>query len=189
VDEASEAIENVKKDTEGVTYTTKTRGERKLEAARPAGEGFYSIVEHHGHTHLAYVLELPQDLGEVQHAFNIEKEGSYVIAVKNPESPAPFGVPSAQLKEELPSHLQALFHGRKWIPVVRPELLDYKGTEIIIIGASDDLKQEFGELGAEMEKEEQRDMKKLRPASKLFEELHLDKKKYFPQPLLQGDWK
>jgi hypothetical protein len=29
-----------------ITYSTKTRGERKLEAARPAGRGFYGIIRH-----------------------------------------------------------------------------------------------------------------------------------------------
>lgn len=40
-------------------YRTKTRGERELPAARPAGEGVYAIVRHGDHTHLAYKLELP----------------------------------------------------------------------------------------------------------------------------------
>lgn len=33
-----------------------------------------------------------------------------------------------------------LFHGRKFVPLDPPSFLDHKGTEIIIIGASDDLK-------------------------------------------------
>jgi len=185
VDEASEEIENVRKDVDSVTYSTKTRGERKLEAARPAGEGVYAIIEHKGHTHLAYVLEQPEHLGEVQKAFNIEKEGSFIITVKNPAHPLSFG-PSE--KEELPSHLLGVFRGRKFAPVNPTELLDYKGAEIIIIGASDDLKEEFGELGLELEKDEQEDAKKLSD-HKLFDELHLDKKKFLSQPLLQGDWK
>jgi len=41
-------------------YETKTAGERDVYACRPAGEGYYGIVTHHGHTHLAYLLEEPQ---------------------------------------------------------------------------------------------------------------------------------
>src|SRR5581483_12308992 len=43
-------------------YETKTRGVRVKPAARPAGEGVYAIVRHENHTHLAYVLELPDKL-------------------------------------------------------------------------------------------------------------------------------
>src|ERR1043166_2659015 len=49
-------------------YDTATRGERTQPAARPAGEGLYAIVDHDSHAHLAYVLELPKELGPVQPA-------------------------------------------------------------------------------------------------------------------------
>jgi hypothetical protein len=32
--------------------------------ARPVGEGKYAIVDHNNHTELAFVLELPKELGE-----------------------------------------------------------------------------------------------------------------------------
>jgi hypothetical protein len=41
-------------------HETKTRGTRIQPQARPAGEGRHAIVDHDGHRHLAYVLELPQ---------------------------------------------------------------------------------------------------------------------------------
>jgi hypothetical protein len=44
------------------------------------------------HTHLAYVLELPEEIGEVQEAFNISKEGSYIVTVKNPSAGGPVGL-------------------------------------------------------------------------------------------------
>lgn len=44
--QTSEEIKDVKADLKAVTYTTKTRGERRLEAARPAGRGFYGILTH-----------------------------------------------------------------------------------------------------------------------------------------------
>jgi len=89
---------------------------------RAVGEGVYGIVEHQLHTHLAFVLELPHEPGEVrsnkpcpesililkglccgggltvqvQRCFNIPKEGSYHIVVRNPDvSP-----PSEEEKEE-----------------------------------------------------------------------------------------
>ena len=31
-----------------------------MDAARPVAEGYYTILDHSGHTHLAYVLEQPR---------------------------------------------------------------------------------------------------------------------------------
>ena len=69
------------------------RVRRWINNSSPCGEGVYGIVKHKNRTYLAYVLELPELpgiqklvrahlLGEVQHAMNIEKEGSFVISVK-----------------------------------------------------------------------------------------------------------
>jgi len=46
------------------------------------------VKHEQGHTHLAYVLELPKELGEVQKAFHIHEEGSFIISVKNPKREA-----------------------------------------------------------------------------------------------------
>ena len=55
----------------------------------PAGEGKYSIVKHDGHTELAYLLELPEIPGPTQREFEIKKEASYIISVKNPDINVP----------------------------------------------------------------------------------------------------
>src|SRR2546423_16532 len=70
-------------------YTTETRGKRRIAAAAPAGEGKYSIVKHAGHTELAYLLELPEIPGPTQREFEIKKEASYIISVKNPNISVP----------------------------------------------------------------------------------------------------
>jgi hypothetical protein len=74
------------------TYQTKTRGERLQPETRPAGEGRYAIVDHHGHSHLACALELPQEPGEAQRALGSEPQGSYIVAVRNPDAPTPPGI-------------------------------------------------------------------------------------------------
>lgn len=43
-----------------VRYRTKTRGLRDEPEARPVAEGVYALVRHGDHTHLTYVLELPE---------------------------------------------------------------------------------------------------------------------------------
>jgi hypothetical protein len=47
--------------------------------ARPVGEGRYTIVDHEGHSHLAYALEHPQQPGEAQRAMQIEPEASRAL--------------------------------------------------------------------------------------------------------------
>ena len=85
------------------------------------------------------VLELPKELGPVQEAMNIEEEASYVIAIKNPEIPAP---PEAGLtgpqEVEYPKALQEKFEGKRFIPP-NPSLLDYEGAELILISAAEDV--------------------------------------------------
>src|SRR5919198_1361113 len=109
-------------------YTTETRGKRRVAAAAPAGEGKYSIVKHYNHTELAYLLELPEIPGPTQREFEIKKEASYIISVKNPNVSIPgFAAFSEDKKpEEYPRHLMEKFGDRRWINVEDPELLNYE---------------------------------------------------------------
>jgi len=189
IDLASENLADIDQELGEKTYTTKTSGERHLKGARPAGEGIYAIVEHHGHTHLAYVLELPHDLGDVQEAFHIHKEGSFVITVKNPNAASSGGWFNAPQKSvHLPSHLQDVFGDKKFSKANPVELLDYTGMQLILIGAAEDVVEELGKTGEEIEELEKMDAKRLSD-DKLFQELHMTKKEHPPEPLLTGEWK
>lgn len=88
------------------SYETKTKGERTIHPSRPMvgymkivcqygryyslhvtllyyqGEGVYEIATHNGHSHLAYMLTLPDKPQEVQEAFNIEEKASIIMSVK-----------------------------------------------------------------------------------------------------------
>lgn len=154
VAEATSRPVEVREELERTTYPTKSRGMRVEPEARPAGEGRYALVDHDGHTHLAYVLELPAEPGPAQQAFHITKEASYIIAVRNPESPAP---PGAGLRPErradYPQEVLERFRGRRFIPVDTPQLLDHEGAEFVLIGASEDPE---GELGIQIDAEEER---------------------------------
>jgi hypothetical protein len=192
VDKVSKRIEDLDKQLGSVTYTTKTRGERHVEGARPIGEGVYALVKHHGTTHLAYVLELPEEPTGIQKAFNIAKEGSYVISVKNPDAPG-VSFMRKEKKAEYPEELKKYFVGKtgtqlRFTTNVHPTLLDYEGTEILFISASDDLKEEFGEVGEYIEELEHVDAKKV-TSDKLWKELHIKKTDFPAEPLLQNEWK
>jgi hypothetical protein len=126
------------------SYVTKTRGERLQPEARPVGEGRYAIVNHGGHGHLAYVLERPRQPGEAQRALQIEPQASYIVAVRNPDAPAPPGLEFSADGPALPQRLLGRFRGRRFAPLDTPEWLDYERTELIMIGAARDATRELG---------------------------------------------
>jgi len=183
------------------TYETKTKGTREVQPVRVVGEGVYELISHgdNDQVSLAYVLEVPQEPGEVQAAFNVEKEASYIVQVKNPKASSSgsgrFGLPSHQ-RPTYSEDVQAKFKGvrveeRKWIPLV-PATLDHVHTELLFIGEADNLLDEFGEVGAALEEEEREDEQRAQKelGSKLddkpYQELHMSKKEF---PEAEHQWK
>jgi hypothetical protein len=141
-------------------YDTKARGTRVQAEARPAGEARYAIVEHEGHTHIAYALELPRRRGEVQKALGIERAASFIAAVRNPDAPAPrgTGLPSRE-RADFPKRLLELFRGRRFAPLAPPDFLNYEGAEIVLIGAAEDAERELGiDFDAQRERLETADL-------------------------------
>lgn len=78
----------------GSTYQTSTRGERTVEEARPYAEGVYAITSTYRASHLAYILTIPAELGEIQANFGLYQRGSWIVQAKNPKFPGP---PSGRL--------------------------------------------------------------------------------------------
>jgi hypothetical protein len=143
--EVAERPADLRDDVGPRVYATKTRGVRVQPEARPAGEGRYVLADHDGHTHLAYGLELPPEPGEAQRVFGIRRQASYVVAVRNPDAPAPpgTGLPRSR-RPELPPELRARFGDRRWIAIDDPALLDHEGVELLLIGASPAAEEELG---------------------------------------------
>ena len=113
--------------------------------ARPVGEDRYALADHNGHTHVAYVLELPHEPGEAQELFGICREASYVVAVRNPDAPAPPGAGlSSRQRPDLPAEIREPFASHRFIAVNLPDILDYAGVELVLIGASKDAERELG---------------------------------------------
>jgi hypothetical protein len=161
-----------------LSITQKQGGRRRLSAAAPAGEGKYTIVKHDNHTELAYILELPELPGPAQREFEIKKEASYIISVKNPDIRVP-GFAASEKDPEYPKTLKEKFGDRRWINVEDPELLNYEGTQLLLIGArKKDVEEELG-VDIDEKKETER-------SADLFKELKLRKGQVPLKPLLKG---
>src|SRR5919107_2423568 len=161
-------------------YTTETRGKRRLAAAAPAGEGKYTIVKHQNHTELAYLLELPEIPGPTQREFEIKKEASYIISVKNPDVKVPgFAAVSSNKKLEYPKRLKDKFGDKRWISIEDPQLLNYENIQVLLIGArKKDVEEELGiDIDEERETESTAD---------IFKELKIRKEQVPLEPLLKG---
>jgi len=180
VAEVSSNPDEVEDELDPKRYFTQTRGERLRPAARPAGEGVYLIARHRGHTHLAYVLELPAEPGPVQRALNIGQEGNYIVAVKNPMTPPArdTGLDRGRAAD-FPRNLQLRFRGRRFIPLDPPDFLDHEGAEIVLVGA----KRSVRALGLNLEPRHETEA-----TAEIFTDLRMEKALHPVGPLLEGKW-
>jgi hypothetical protein len=161
-------------------YETKTRGERLLPAARPAGEGVYALLRKDNALHLAYELELPEQGGPVQKALNIAPKASFVLSVRNPEKGAPRAVGrSREDQPDYPKALQQEFRDRRFANE-DPRLLDFEGAEIILVGARSDPEKAY-KVDLEAEDEDE-------GSAEIFKELRFAKSRHPVRPLLSGEW-
>lgn len=177
-----------------MTYETKTRGERTRPEARPYAEGVYALVKEGRNSHLAYILTIPQQLGNVQSDFGIHDRGSFIMQSKNPEYPGP---PIAQLPQrpEYPEQIQEKLKGYRWRPT-EPEFLDYPNAQFLMIGSAHghlgkageahiddkDIKEDPSQELDQLEGENEERVDSLSGDHSIFEELGAEAKKYESLP-------
>ncbi|KAI3936733.1 hypothetical protein MKW92_043048 [Papaver armeniacum] len=151
-------IDDVKTALKGEEYDTATRGHRHTSPARALAEGIYRILRHKPggkktHTHLIYKLEFPpeDEKNEPQESLNIEREGSFLIQIKNPDQHNPqgsggggFGGLQTKRRAAFPAHLQGQFGKLRYSAADPPDFLNYEGCEFLLISASDDIEEELG---------------------------------------------
>ena len=163
------------------TYDTKTRGERHVAAARPAGEGVYCFLERSSSLYFAYQLELPDKPGEVQKAFNIAPRASFAFSVKNPQKPSPTGTGLDEAREvSYPKSLQKIFRDRRFA-VEDTRLLDYEGAQFILVGARSGRRLEEG---VDLEAAEDEEI----ATADLFKRLNIKRGDRPLEPLSKGEW-
>ena len=165
------------------TYETKTRGDRTQPAARPVGEGLYKIVLTENQTRLVYALELPDEIGTAQQAFNISETGNYIVSVKNPDTPTPQGAgfQDAERKADFPKRLQKRFQDRRFIAVDPIDFLDYVGAELILISTDSESAEDIGVSLNPKEEDES--------TAEVINNLKMRKSRHPLDPLLKGKLK
>ncbi|KAF8537104.1 hypothetical protein BDD12DRAFT_746177 [Trichophaea hybrida] len=169
------------KHLKGRTYQTKTAGERTDFPAQPIGEGVYAITKSNNErqSHFAYMLTIPEEPNELQGDFGLKDKGSFVISVRNPQTPAPpnVGIPDPA---EYPKEIMEEFRGLKW-GAVQPKHLDYQNTEILFIGEKNFPHEGDHKRTAELDLLEEEDEKRvahLKGSESVFSDLELNKKDF-----------
>ncbi|KAJ5220342.1 hypothetical protein N7468_009546 [Penicillium chermesinum] len=179
------------------TYQTKTKGERTTQEAKPYAEGVYAITSTTRASHLAYIITLPKELGEIQENFGLHERGSWIAQSKNPKFPGP---PVGQLPKdpEYPEPVKEKFGDLRWVPL-EPEFINYPNAQILLIGEAQDSLGKAGvaegkkepheqEPGQELEKLEQENESRtqaLKGDETIFQDLGIFAKSY---PQLPTTW-
>ncbi len=98
---------------ERVTVTTCT-----IKAKHIAGNGKYIMVNRdERRTSIHYLLELPSEINNIQNIFNIIKEGSFFLAVKNPKMKTTLAAGFNQFQDvKFSPEIQQKFGSSKWLP-------------------------------------------------------------------------
>lgn len=118
----------------GSDYATKTAGTSHQPPVTPLAEGVYAITSTGRESHLAYIITIPSELGEVQKDLGLKDRGSFVTSVKNPTTPAPNNASLPQ-GPDYPKELLDEFRGLRWTPLA-PKFLDYANAQFLVIGES-----------------------------------------------------
>jgi hypothetical protein len=158
---------------------------REGDIARPVGEGKYAIVNHSNHTELAFVLELPKELGEAQKELGIEKEASYIITVINPKiTRRGEHLPTTEEAPRYPeSILKDFSDDENFVPLSRNlKFIDYQNTQIILIGARKGKATLTQELGITVENENENER-----SADIFTRLRIQKDQVPIKPLIRGE--
>lgn len=118
----------------GSEYSTQTTGTRQQHPVTPLGEGVYAITStgNGSESHLAYMLTIPQEPGQMQEDVGIRSKGSFVLSLKNPtvKGPANASLPQSP---DYPQEFIDEFRSRGWMPA-QPKHLDYANAQVLLIG-------------------------------------------------------
>jgi hypothetical protein len=135
VERAKASMEELKKDFFQVSEKEITAtGNQPSHPITPIGEGVYAITTTgtRSESHLAYMLTIPQQPGQMQEDMGIRSKGSFVLSLKNPEAKGP-SYATLDHPAEFPKDVIDDFRGRNWMPA-QPKHLDYANAQLLMIG-------------------------------------------------------
>ena len=89
VEKTKTSFSDIKTNLSASDYATKTVGTSHTPAMTPVAEGVYAITSTGRESHLAYIINIPTELGELQKDIGIRESGSFITSAKNPEASAP----------------------------------------------------------------------------------------------------
>lgn len=89
VEKAKVSLDEIKTNFGASDYATKTAGTRHTPPMAPLGEGVYAITSTGRESHLAYILTIPSEVGEVQKDIGLQQRGSFITSIKNPTASGP----------------------------------------------------------------------------------------------------
>ncbi|PGH23811.1 hypothetical protein AJ80_02059 [Polytolypa hystricis UAMH7299] len=176
VEKAGATAQTVKESFLGSNeYETKTRGTQHAPAAGPLAEGVYAITSTTRTSHLAYILTIPSELGEVQTDLGLKNQGSFIISAKNPKYPSSARLPKTA---EYPQGVLDQFHDLRWVPM-QPQFIDYPNAQFLLIGEAQ------GDLGkGGITEEKDKEAGKAEPSEELETLEHENEVRAYP---LRGD--
>ncbi|KAL9048663.1 MAG: hypothetical protein Q9162_007610 [Coniocarpon cinnabarinum] len=137
VESAQTTIEDLKENfLGGSEYSTKTTGVRHTPPVTPLIEGVYAITQTNRTSHFAYVVTIPEELGEVQKDMGFRSKGSFVMSTKNPDQQAPSNASLPQ-GPDYPEEMLKEFNGLRWM-ATEPRFIDYANAQFLLIGEGRD---------------------------------------------------
>jgi len=181
VEEPSATLQELRNYLKGRTYQTKTVGERTDFPAQPIGEGVYAITKSNNErqSHFVYMLTIPTKPDELQEDFGLKEKESFVISVRNPQTPSP---PNAAIPDpaEYSKEIIEEFRGLRWGSVQPKHFV--KNAEFLFIG-----ERKFPEDGdhegtadevAQLEEEDEKRISHLKGDESVFADLELSQKEF-----------
>ncbi len=153
-------------------------------------EGEYAIIQHfhdtlRPHSHLIYRITKPKQPHAIQKEFGLEKEGDFIISVKNPSIEDHY----QSKKIQVPSEIAELWQDRRWNSVVTPDLLGFAGLSVLLTSTTKQRSTETKEMKEELEKLEGDEDHTDPLDHDILNQLHWQAKQPEDEPILTGAWK
>ncbi|HEX3019627.1 MAG TPA: hypothetical protein VHP36_04965 [Chitinispirillaceae bacterium] len=153
----------------------------KKAAARPCGEGVYTILFQENRAHLIYILELPRLDGKVKEALNIGSDGAFTIGIYNPYLESGAQAMNSERRPHFPEDLKTQMKDQRILYDNLPRLLNYENSRLAIFKEPDfNIKQIKPKLHPLADSSKTAD---------IFSDLKLQREKYPVEPLFKGEWR